>query len=45
MAELDEPNFDLFTAFKLDFLDDGITAADSQSNKIKRILLAFYFVA
>ena len=34
MAGLDEPNFDLFTAFKLDFLDDKrIAAADSQSNK------------
>ena len=44
MAGLDEPNFDLFTTFKIDFLDDeGIAAADPQSNK--RILLAFCFVA
>ena len=28
MTGLDEPNFDLFTSFKIDFLDNGrITAA------------------
>ena len=41
MAGLYEPNFDLFTAFKLDFLD----ALLQQPTQIKRILLAFCFVA
>lgn len=44
MARLDEPNFDLFTAFKLDFLNDE---QQSTPNQIIpwRILLAFCVVA